>query len=379
MKIAKIYIKDYQQFQEFELDLTYPKGHKKEGKPLDKVCLIGQSGTGKTTLLYDVIAMWNVLIAEINVFPEVSEASEERRYYLPVVDSNSSKEAKGKWEGFKVLISDFLDKKRNYLIAIGNAFDEGELAKADKLKQEMNELNTDSLNPFNHLVNTYLNPILAKFHLEINTKIEKSSDADFITVCTRNGTAILEEKWSTGLKNIIYRTIPIYVESQNDLGSYFPCNIILVDEPENSLYPDMQKKIIETYTTIAPKAQFFFATHSPIVASSFEPWEIVELKFKEDGTVYRELYYDGENHVDNYKFDPRYLRWDEILQDIFDLEYEGHELRHEKLKEFAELGGQIKAMKAANELHPDNLAAKELVNKFKKAGKLLNWEVKERS
>ncbi|MEK8015262.1 MAG: hypothetical protein VSS75_000235 [Candidatus Parabeggiatoa sp.] len=31
--------------------MTYPKGHKKEGMPLNKICFIGQSGTGKTSLL----------------------------------------------------------------------------------------------------------------------------------------------------------------------------------------------------------------------------------------------------------------------------------------------------------------------------------------
>lgn len=51
MKITNIHIKDYHQFKDFDLDLTYPKGHPKEGKPLDKVCFIGQSGTGKTTIL----------------------------------------------------------------------------------------------------------------------------------------------------------------------------------------------------------------------------------------------------------------------------------------------------------------------------------------
>ena len=51
MKISRIEIKNFHQFQNFELDLTCPKGHEKAGQPLDKVCFIGQSGTGKTTLL----------------------------------------------------------------------------------------------------------------------------------------------------------------------------------------------------------------------------------------------------------------------------------------------------------------------------------------
>lgn len=51
MKIKKIKLNDYNQFEGLEIGLTYPNGHEKEGKPLDKVCIIGQSGTGKTSLL----------------------------------------------------------------------------------------------------------------------------------------------------------------------------------------------------------------------------------------------------------------------------------------------------------------------------------------
>ncbi|MDZ7896609.1 MAG: hypothetical protein U5N85_01065 [Arcicella sp.] len=51
MKVSELYIKKYHQFEDFTLNLTYPEGHLKAGKPLDKVCFIGQSGIGKTTLL----------------------------------------------------------------------------------------------------------------------------------------------------------------------------------------------------------------------------------------------------------------------------------------------------------------------------------------
>jgi energy-coupling factor transporter ATP-binding protein EcfA2 len=51
MKISQINIKDYNQFKNMMLDLTYPKGHQKEGQALDKICVLGQSGTGKTSLL----------------------------------------------------------------------------------------------------------------------------------------------------------------------------------------------------------------------------------------------------------------------------------------------------------------------------------------
>jgi len=47
MKITEIRIKNYLQFKDFHLNLTYPD----TGQPLEKICFIGSNGTGKTTLL----------------------------------------------------------------------------------------------------------------------------------------------------------------------------------------------------------------------------------------------------------------------------------------------------------------------------------------
>ncbi len=51
MKLLKIHIDSYFHLQDISFDFTYPEGHKKAGKPLDKICIIGQSATGKTSTL----------------------------------------------------------------------------------------------------------------------------------------------------------------------------------------------------------------------------------------------------------------------------------------------------------------------------------------
>ena len=51
MKIKSLQIDAYRHLQNLHLDFTYPAGHDKAGQPLDKVCIIGQSATGKTSLL----------------------------------------------------------------------------------------------------------------------------------------------------------------------------------------------------------------------------------------------------------------------------------------------------------------------------------------
>ena len=98
--------------------------------------------------------------------------------------------------------------------------------------------------------------------------------------------------------------------------------------------------------------QVIFATHSPIIASSFEPWEVVELKFDKNNQIYRELYFksEDENHVNNYFIDPRMLTWTGILTDVFDLtEDSNFSFREKKLIEYATKKAEIKVLNDENE------------------------------
>lgn len=77
MKIKYLEANKYLQFKDFKLDLTYPKGHPKEGQPLEKVCFIGQSGTGKTSLLNLIRAIDMIDILGLN-FPSLSVKSKRK-------------------------------------------------------------------------------------------------------------------------------------------------------------------------------------------------------------------------------------------------------------------------------------------------------------
>lgn len=50
MKISKLHIDQFRHLENLEFDFTYQSGDRK-GQPLDKICFIGQSATGKTSLL----------------------------------------------------------------------------------------------------------------------------------------------------------------------------------------------------------------------------------------------------------------------------------------------------------------------------------------
>ena len=95
----------------------------------------------------------------------------------------------------------------------------------------------------------------------------------------RNDEIIPIQDTSTGTKQLItYHLLPLFkLDTKN--------SIILIDEPERSLYPDMQMDLMDYYKNLAPDAQFIVATHSPFIAASFEPDESFILYFDEEGKV----------------------------------------------------------------------------------------------
>lgn len=142
-----------------------------------------------------------------------------------------------------------------------------------------------------------LNSILIKFNLKL-TKIDRNQkDYNDLTIKDLSNDNIIKyDNLSTGTKNLLSTFIPLKIYNPKD-------SIILIDEPENSFYPDIQRVLTELYKEIGKNNQLIFATHSPLIASSFEPWEIVELKFNDNNQVYKELYFKGENHIENYFLD----------------------------------------------------------------------------
>jgi len=90
---------------------------------------------------------------------------------------------------------------------------------------------------------------------------------------------------STGIRSFLFRLGHLFTifRYHNDKGG-----IVLIDEPENSLYPDFLFDLLAHYDRAAPGSQLFFATHSPIVAAQFKPEERFILEFDPDrGVVVR--------------------------------------------------------------------------------------------
>jgi ABC-type lipoprotein export system ATPase subunit len=378
MKITGIDIGEYRQFKNIKFDFTYPEGHPKAGKPLEKVCFIGQSGTGKTTLLNVIWGFVNLIAHNYstekqnagrsfkfmnsfssqrkdkhltifgtinnsplsnsdadkqNIFkadydiletpssfkltPSICDQIVETDKYCLYLKDSISREAdafladqEGMPKRLVTTTGQAADDKASYLkwineagfqknIALGDMdtvplwlfllneiieYDEATPSFLIKLGRNGNEKPGDTVNelqawlaknPRHVLAKDCLNPILEKFFLELSLAGESKSP---ISLKTKAGVQIPNSTLSTGTRQLLATAIPIYKFDTNG-------TVILFDEPERSLFPDIQRELVKYYTGLAPEAQFFFATHSPIIAAAFEPEERFILYFDENGEV----------------------------------------------------------------------------------------------
>ncbi len=358
MKIKSLNIDSYRHLQNLIFNFTYPEGHPKFGQPLEKVCIIGQSATGKTNILelikdalckinkleifngqsffhhfrlnfegqfeflYDnktvkittdemcideyqyknlpngsgsisylfssglkLLYLSSEVISKesVNIFnqnpiniltdlPTEQYSGFEKRYtdsnYIIEFVQDINAEI---WISLLYKILDYRKKFNQWASELLNKGLIGDLNKLNKQIAKWSETNKNPLAPFAES----FNPILRRLNLEIdlvNTEYTipiKSQIKDEVVPIS---------SLSTGTKGLLLSMFPLYELDTNEA-------IILMDEPERSLFPDMQIDLISHYQNLAPNAQFIVATHSPFIAAAFEPEERFILYFNEEGQV----------------------------------------------------------------------------------------------
>ncbi len=362
MKLKNLHIDAYRHLENIHFDFTYPEGHAKAGKPLEKICIIGQSATGKTSILelikqsffcLDALEVVNQSYVttrfstkniELNFsgqleylhnndvwqlskdivirngkplpFSDIGGSIEKlikeelRLIYLSaelisketinIFNQNPldifNEAVKEIYTGFnskhryKEYIYEFvqhtneeiwfsllykiLDYRKRFTQMASELISKGAIGDMSKLNKEYNKWSKINENPL-ELFAKYFNPILEKLNLEIdlvNTEYAipiKSKIRDEV---------IPVSGLSTGTKGLLLSLFPLYELDTTDA-------IILLDEPERSLFPDMQIDLVTHYKNIAPDAQFLVATHSPFIAAAFEPEERFILFFDDNGHV----------------------------------------------------------------------------------------------
>ncbi|MCF8371774.1 MAG: ATP-binding protein [Bacteroidales bacterium] len=120
------------------------------------------------------------------------------------------------------------------------------------------------------------NPIQLTDNLKVYIRLKESKET------------IPYNQLSKGIRNFIFRMGHIYsLYFNREINKGF----LLIDEPENSLFPDFLYDLVETYQELVidrndeNNTQIFMATHNPIIAAQFEPYERIVLEWNEQGYV----------------------------------------------------------------------------------------------
>jgi predicted ATP-binding protein involved in virulence len=97
------------------------------------------------------------------------------------------------------------------------------------------------------------------------SKVDNESKNEKLILFKKNGVEINVDALSTGEKQVVFRGAHLLKNSGNLTGG-----IVLIDEPELSMHPKWQEKILQYYRNLFKKdnnqtAQIIFATHSDYV------------------------------------------------------------------------------------------------------------------
>lgn len=346
MKIKEIKIAELKGFRDFKLSFE------KEDKILDLVVLVGSNGTGKTTLLEVTKDFFENKYVNYNR-PENSNVN------LEVLFNDSESESKAiaenriggyqrhLYEFFNVL-RDYKDYQNNNIGSFGNIVTKN-LKNLPKIiylptRTNFNNVNTrtntlpkknDFINIIdsnvfedipsyiatrrNYLANTNEDMTMKEVNEKLSNEINDifkildldvkfiglSKDETSTPMFTNSSKVEFDiNALSSGEKQLFLRTLSIkMLEPEN--------SIILIDEPEISLHPKWQQRIIEIYKKIGKNNQIIVATHSPHILGSVDKNSVFLLLKDEKGNIISKT---GNELYDTYG-----QPTDRILQDIMGL------------------------------------------------------------
>lgn len=284
-----------------------------DNNTLDTIVFIGENGTGKTTILreiYDLMDIENTSKSENKIFLELEENEKYLLKTYPLEKNNSIIMADDILYDFVDIDNEVCnfediekDKYKSKVIYLPTEINFNSLKRVDrtfrykyKFRNEINE-NLISDLPSAIANRIYIEMIMnedlparesrEKICKEVNS-IFKSMDLDVEFVgLSKNEDTIpifrnIEGKefdiseLSSGEKQLFLRALSLKFLNVNN-------SIILIDEPEISLHPRWQRKIINVYENIGENNQIIIATHSPHIIGNVKKEQLRVLKRDKEG------------------------------------------------------------------------------------------------
>ena len=320
MKIEKVHIKNVKGIKDLELSF------KKNNKILNLIVLAGVNGSGKTTILE---AIKDFFYNENVNYSNLEKSNINLEIFFEDFEKNNIEEAEKSSDNFKHALWVFFSSLRSYdyYRKNNNDYYQNQIAKRFDIPPKI--IYVPAENKFEE-IQTYSTTLSKEYEFinTINSNVIRDIPSYIAT--RRNYLATIEEDLTmkevtnkvvneiNGIFNILEldvklkgfskdeKTMPIFENSAgeefdiNDLSSgekqlflrtlsikmLEPKNsIILIDEPELSLHPKWQQRIIEVYKKIGENNQIIVATHSPHILGSVSNENIFILYRNENGKI----------------------------------------------------------------------------------------------
>ena len=317
MKIEKVHIKNVKGIKDLELSF------KKDDKILDLIVLAGVNGSGKTTILEAIKDFFDNRSIDFN---NIEKSNIYLEIFFEDFEKNNIEEAeKISIDNYKHKLKEFFYALRDYeynrkdnggyyakffenppkiiYVPANNSFGLVETVNTTLLKnyQFINYVDSVLMRDIpsyiatrrnylatieedltmKEITNKVVNEINGIFNiLELDVKLKGfSKDEKTLPIFENSaGEEFDINNLSSGEKQLFLRTLSIkMLEPKN--------SIILIDEPELSLHPKWQQRIIEVYKKIGENNQIIVATHSPHILGSVFNENIFILYRNENGKI----------------------------------------------------------------------------------------------
>ena len=292
MKIEKITFKKHFFFGDGEIVFK-----DSSSKPLDTVVIAGINGCGKTTLLITILSILTnpkndylhsfislnlqSLVDQkmIKPFPLLSDIFSETRFnasnkqcnerfkgklekipeeerpkviYLPAEISFESLKTRETAFGYKYSFKNVIDKKHvNDIPTFISSMIKDAVFKNEELPAKVSI----------QKVCEEVNQIFTELEIEVRLTGLTESGEKLPVFCNSSGKEFDINGLSSGEKQLFVRALSVKMVKANN-------SIILIDEPEISLHPKWQQRIVKVYEKIGKNNQVIIATHSPHILSS---------------------------------------------------------------------------------------------------------------
>ena len=335
MKIKNLHINEFKGLRDISINFE------KNDKPLDLVVLAGSNGSGKTRILESILDYFQKIVNHIEnenvagVFFETDEQNclnqgyDSNMLYL-ILNYYNDENIVERGRGRKVVEENLKVFPKIIYMPTETNFQKVEIA-SPMLVREYKFLNivdtglikdvpsyiaTRIIEMANDQEDTPMQEIRAAVFKEINEIFEIldldikisgiSKNAKSIPLFTNSaGDQFDINELSSGEKQLFLRTLAIRMLNPEN-------SIILIDEPELSLHPKWQQRIVDVYTKIGKNNQIIIATHSPHILGSVRKENIMLLDKDSDGKI---VVRTGDKLYDSYG-----QPTDRVLKDIMGLE-----------------------------------------------------------